>query len=281
MNPDTSENDATFYYYESDYPSATLGRYPENFDAITKFQGIAHDVARYEEIASRGASSILELCCGSGRVAIPLARRGYPVVAVDIAGPMLARFKQHLAIEPHDVSERIELVQADVTSLSLNRSFDVVLCAFNSLLLMPELEAQLSVLKVARAHLARTGTFALDVVNPLALKIEGNPVPTPFFTRRNPQTGNMYTRFAMSGPFDAEHRQRMFGYYDELDANGIVHRRPYSFVWRPLFRFELELMLRSAGLSIATLEAGHQHEPFASALSPRMFIEARHTDERG
>jgi hypothetical protein len=46
--------------------------------------------------------------------------------------------------------------------------------------------------------------------------------------------------------------------------------------WRPIFRFEIELMLKQAGFEIISIEGGHLKEAYA-ALSPRMFIQARKT----
>ena len=275
MNSETLEDNPNYYYYDSDYPSESMGIYRENFDQVTEFQGIAYDVPRYCEIAKCTSGAILELCCGSGRVSIPLARNGHRIVAVDIARPMLSQFEANLQREPSEVARRIELTQADVSKLALKQKFGLIICPFNSLLLIPDFQAQLRTLHVVREHLAPNGIFVLDVVNPLVLKIDGDSSPMPFFTRRNPHSGNKYTRFAMSDPFDQDNRQRLFGYYDEIDPQGVVRRQHYSFFWRPIFRFELELMLRVAGLSIVKLEAGHRGEPFSSARSPNMFIQAQ------
>ena len=46
--------------------------------------------------------------------------------------------------------------------------------------------------------------------------------------------------------------------------------------WRPIFRHELQLMLRHAGFAIESLEGGHRAEPY-TATSPRMFVQARLT----
>jgi hypothetical protein len=48
----------------------------------------------------------------------------------------------------------------------------------------------------------------------------------------------------------------------------------YSLVWRPIFRYELELLLERAGLEVVRLEGGHLKEPY-EAKSPRMFVVAR------
>jgi hypothetical protein len=45
MNAGLPDNDPTIHYYDSDYPSRDA-IYPENFDEITAYQGIADDVAR-------------------------------------------------------------------------------------------------------------------------------------------------------------------------------------------------------------------------------------------
>lgn len=274
MNPGLTDEHSSIRYYDSDYPSAHLGRYPENFDETTEFQGIAHDVERYAEIAGQSGGPILELCCGSGRVAIPLARAGHSIVAVDLSTAMLEQFRATLQAESGDVHRRVTLRREDARSFALDERFALVIIAFNSLLCIPDFDDQCAVLERVAAHLAPRGILALDIVNPLQLQIKGDAVPKPFFTRRHCGSGNLYTRFAMAGPFDEQHRQRLHGWYDEMQSDGRLERRPYEIVWRPIFRHEIQLMLERAGLQIATLEGGHRHEPYA-ADSPRLFIEAR------
>lgn len=261
-------------YYDSDYPSPATSVYAENVDETTRYQGIAQDLARYEEIADALRAPVLELCCGTGRVLVPLARRGHSVVGVDISPGMLKEARAALAREAPETAARVTLVEADVTSMSLDRrDFRLVICAFNSLLCITEMEQQLRALQQARAHMMAGGILVLDIVNPMVLSLQGDPVPKPFFTRRNTHTGNQYTRFAMSDPFDEHQRQRLHGWYDELDADGRVRRTLYSMHWRPIFRFEIELMLRQSGFRIAALEGGHARELY-TARSPRMFIQA-------
>lgn len=78
------------------------------------------------------------------------------------------------------------------------------------------------------------------------------------------------------GPFDENQKQWLHGWYDEVDADGSVRRKFYSLYWRPVFRFELELMLRQAGFEVVSIEGGHQRERY-TAQSARMFIQARKT----
>jgi hypothetical protein len=73
------------------------------------------------------------------------------------------------------------------------------------------------------------------------------------------------------GPFDSDHRQELYGWYDEILSDGSVKRVSYSLFWRPIFRFEIELMLREAGFNLLQIEGGHRKEPY-TAQSPRMFL---------
>lgn len=271
----TEASSAINHYYDGDFPGERHCRFPENFDATTAYQGLRFDVPRYLEIAGRTGGPVLEACCGTGRVALPLAAAGFEVVGVDYSAELLRQLSAKLDAEPAELRGRVEIVAQDLTRLELpRRDFPLAILAFNSLLCITEFRAQCRALERLAAHLADGGSLLVDIVNPLRLAIHGDPVPKPFFTRRNPHTGNTYTRFAVMSPFDAEHRQRLHGWYDELDASGAVHRRFYEVVWRPVFRFEIELMLERAGLRIEKLEGGHRGEPYSEA-SDRMFVHAR------
>ena len=255
--------DATLEYYEGDYPSQLLSRFPENFDATTERQGIRYDVECYCEIAGSQRKRILELCCGSGRVGIPLAKLGHEITGVDICPQMLTRYAEHL--DEHGLHSKVTLIESDIVELDLDeRNFDLCLIPFNSLLLVGDFLRQRKAISRAAEHLRPSGEFVADVVNPLLIPPDGETTPKPFFTRRHPVSGNLYTRFAARSAFDAAQRQTLFGWYDEIRDNGSVHRQHYEMLWRPIFRFELELMLTEAGLSLSGVNGGHRNEPFSS-----------------
>src|SRR5262249_29210954 len=174
-----------------------------------------------------------------------------------------------------DLSARVQLIEQDVADLSLcGREFPLAIMAFNSFLCITDFEGQCRALHSVAKHLRPSGILVLDVINPLGLSLQGEHEPKPFFTRRSDASGAVYTRFAMADAFDENQKQRLHGWYDEIDAAGTVKRKFYSLFWRPVFRFELELMLRQAGLTVVSVEGGHQKEPY-TATSPRMFVRAR------
>jgi SAM-dependent methyltransferase len=104
-----------------------------------------------------GAGSVLDAGCGTGRVAIELARRGLDVVGVDVDADMLARAREKAPDVPW--------VEADLVGVDLGRRFEVVLLAGNVMIfLAPGTEAAV-VANLAR-HLAPGGAlvagFQLD-----------------------------------------------------------------------------------------------------------------------
>ncbi len=57
----------------------------------------AADLALWEELATEAGGPVLDLGCGTGRVALHLARRGHPVLAVDHDPELIAALRERAA----------------------------------------------------------------------------------------------------------------------------------------------------------------------------------------
>ncbi|WP_075001317.1 class I SAM-dependent DNA methyltransferase [Streptomyces qinglanensis] len=101
--------------------------YQARFDRIAAEGGDVHGEAVL--VRSLGPSSVLDAGCGTGRVAIELARHGIDVVGVDLDSSMLATAR-HLA-------PGIPWHLSDLAGLDLGRTFDVVVMAGNVPLFTP------------------------------------------------------------------------------------------------------------------------------------------------
>ncbi len=97
----------------------------------------------------RAGSSVLDLGCGTGRIAEPLSEFGHQVTAVDNSPEMLARLR------------RAEPVPSEIGSLRLHRRFEVVVLASN-LVNHPDLGARRRLLEVAATHLDRSGQLLVE-----------------------------------------------------------------------------------------------------------------------
>lgn len=269
MNPHVPDSDGSYLYYDGDYPWPADLAADTSLHASAARQGILHDVGHYagltQELAGLlgRAPRVLEMACGTGRLSIPMARTGATVTGVDASAAMLAGLARRLAQEGAAVAARVTAVQGNLLDLDLPaRDHDLVVMGFNILMLIADFDSQIMALERARDHLAPDGVLALDVVNPLVMPLGATQAPEASYTRVNPHTGNIYTKFALVGTLDDRQVQRNHGWYDEVVQGGAVRRTHYHFDWRPLFRYELELMLKLTGFGIVRVDGDFQGSPF-------------------
>lgn len=115
----------------------------------------------FQTYADGAVRSILDLGCGTGNHAFPLAQRGYEVVGVDRSESMIARARSKVADSLHN--GRSTFYQGDIRSVDLQQHFDAVLMMFAVLGYQPENAAVLSALRTARRHLSSGGLLIFDV----------------------------------------------------------------------------------------------------------------------
>jgi ubiquinone/menaquinone biosynthesis C-methylase UbiE len=118
---------------------------------------IAGDVAFYERVAGQTGGPVLELACGTGRIALPLAEAGLQVTGVDRSEAMLATARRKLATASASAQQRLGLVRKDMTALDLGRRFGFVFVAFRSFQALLSIGLQSQALEAIRRHLEPTG----------------------------------------------------------------------------------------------------------------------------
>src|SRR5690349_1912206 len=102
-------------------------QYQERFDKLAASGNDVHGEADF--VMRYAPRTVLDAGCGTGRVAIELARRGVDVVGADVNPSML--------VVARDRAPQIEWVHSDLTALDLGRTFDVVVMAGNVPLFTP------------------------------------------------------------------------------------------------------------------------------------------------
>jgi len=135
---------APFYDWEN---ARTLGR---------------RDVPFWRNVARNVGGTLLELGAGTGRISIPLARAGVPVVGIDRSEPMLARARQRVVRAK--LQRRVRLVRGDIRFLPFARRFEMVLAPYGmlqSLLRERDLQATLA---AVHGVLKKGGTFGVELV---------------------------------------------------------------------------------------------------------------------
>jgi SAM-dependent methyltransferase len=139
--------------------------YQRRFDRLAAAGTDVHGEADFVTSLSSRPASVLDAGCGTGRVAIELARRGVDVVGVDVDPSMLATARRR-APEITWVDGYLAGTAADGTSpVDLGTVFDVVLMAGNVPLFTPR-GTQPQLVATCAAHLAEDGRlvagFSLD-----------------------------------------------------------------------------------------------------------------------
>jgi SAM-dependent methyltransferase len=124
------------------------------------------DIPFWLTIAQRHAGlPVLELGCGSGRVAIALAQAGISIIGLDIDPEMLFISQRRLERLPN---LDIHLFQADMTAFYLEQEFGTILLPCNTLSTFSPADRQ-KIFKTASRHLHPNGWFAASIPNPSLL----------------------------------------------------------------------------------------------------------------
>jgi SAM-dependent methyltransferase len=124
------------------------------------------DLPFYVELAEQSAGPILEVACGTGRVLLPIARKGIQIHGVDNSRPMLKILETSLASEHKDVREKVTLHEGDMRDFQLGAQYPLVIIPFRPMQHMHTVEDQVSALTTAALHLSDTGLLAFDVFYP-------------------------------------------------------------------------------------------------------------------
>jgi SAM-dependent methyltransferase len=103
----------------------------------------------------------LDLGCGPGRHAIPLARHGFRVTGVDLSSFHLARARERAAA----ARLAIELVQSDMRAFVRAEAYDLTLSIFTSFGYFDDPADDLRVLQNVRRSLRPGGVLVLDVAS--------------------------------------------------------------------------------------------------------------------
>lgn len=110
----------------------------------------------------RKDGNILELCCGTGRLTIPLAQEGYNITGVDNSTSML----RHAEAKAKELKTPVSFIESDMRFLDLPEVYDIIFIPFNSIHHLYTNQDFFSVLKSVKKHLKEDGYFIFDCFNP-------------------------------------------------------------------------------------------------------------------
>jgi SAM-dependent methyltransferase len=137
----------------------------------------AADLPLWEELADEAGGPVLDLGCGTGRVALHLARRGHRVLGLDIDSDLVAVLGERAGELP------VEAEIGDARDFDLGVEFGTVLAPMQLLQLLASAEERIACLRCAAAHLRPHGLAAAAIVDDLSGATADPPSPSSSFVK--------------------------------------------------------------------------------------------------
>jgi 2-polyprenyl-3-methyl-5-hydroxy-6-metoxy-1,4-benzoquinol methylase len=224
------------------------------------------DIAWFVEQAQASGGHVLDLACGTGRVAIALAEAGLNVAAVDSSLGMLQAFRDKLSRQPKAVQSLISIHEAEMHSFDLPESFSTVVCCdafFHNL----TVDDQISCLRCIASHLVPDGRVVFNIPNPAVdfLSQAASPEAQEFKKR------NEYTLSNTNNTVLVEQTQRADLFeqtimttlrFTRFDAeHNPLETNESSWTTRFTFRYEAVHLLYRCGFEIESLVGNYRGAP--------------------
>lgn len=134
------------------------------------------DLGLWEQLAASAAGEVLDLGCGTGRVALHLARRGHRVTGIDSDPALVAELNRRAGEAALPAGAEL----ADARDFDLGRRFGLVLAPMQLLQLLDDADQRRRCLACAARHLAPGARFAAAILAPeggVEGDEEGAPIP--------------------------------------------------------------------------------------------------------
>ena len=127
-------------------------------------RSVREDVGFYVEQALATGGPVVELAVGTGRIAVPIAVAGIPVIGVDTSPGMLSVAAEYARAE--GVEGLVDLRLGDLREPPVTERVPLAICPFRTLLHMESEREKLRALRAARDLLEPDGRFVFDVFAP-------------------------------------------------------------------------------------------------------------------
>ncbi len=201
-------------------------------------------VDRLAELAGKGPA--LELAIGTGRVAVPLSRRGIPVAGIELSPAMIAQLRKKAD------AETIPVVLGDMATAVAPGSYALVYLVFNEISNLLTQDEQVACFRNAARHLRPGGRFLIELWVPELRKLP--PGQQAVVWTSEPGYIGLDTYDVLRQHVVSHH----FRFGEGRQAR--LLRSAHRYVWPA----ELDLMARLAGFELESRHADWQRSEFTA-----------------
>lgn len=194
-------------------------------------------------IALAGGSGILEFAVGTGRIALPLVKRGASVKGIELSSAMVEKLRDKETGLP------MEVVIGDMTSAHVSGEFSLVILVFNTIDNLTTQQAQVACFENAARHLQPGGRFLVETQVPPIQKLPHGETKLAFANSKEHFGIDEFDVATQS--YTSNHVFMKDGAYQHLSI-------PFRYVWPS----ELDLMAQLAGFDLEFRWADWKKSPF-------------------
>jgi SAM-dependent methyltransferase len=187
----------------------------------------------------------LEFGVGTGRIALPLAKRGIRVHGIEMSQAMVARLRDKPG------AQSIGVTIGDFATTTVDATFSVVYLVANTIMNLTAQDQQVACFRNAAAHLEPGGCFVIEVLVPGLQRLPPGETFQPFDVSP--------THLGLD-EYDVARQGLVSHHYWIEDGKVEVFSPPFRYVWPS----ELDLMAQLAGMALRERSGGWKREPFAS-----------------
>ena len=243
--------------------------------------GRTRDVAFYRDAVREFGDPVLELGCGTGRIALALAEAGRRVTGLDISQRMLDRCSHKRAQLPKETQERVHLAQGDMTRFDLGEKYRLVIIPFRPFQHLLETGQQISCLESVRKHLhagrrfgERKGKLILDVFQTDAERMHDPEYQKEATVAEYTTPDGRRVRIAerVTAFHRAEQRNDVEMIFYVADARGKEQRLVFAWTLRYFFRYEVEHLLARCGFQVTAVYGDFDRSPLADTSPEMIFV---------
>lgn len=209
------------------------------------------DIRFYLSQARQTGGPILELGCGTGRVALPLANRGFEVTGLDVSPYMLRVIRRKAQALPP--KGRLRLVRGNMARFNLHKKFRLILIPFRAFQHLYTVEAQKACLRCVYRHLRTGGRFILDVFDPrLESCLPSRRRPSRLRERYRDESGRRITVRSLHRLNDPLRQilQETWEFTVRNRQGKVVRRSKSLIAMRWTYRYEMQHLLELTGFRI-------------------------------
>ena len=235
---------------------STVNNYDRIADLYDVYVTADYDISFWKK-EGLGASEVLEVTAGTGRVSLPLVKQGSRVTAVDSSWKQLQRLRQKAEAQ----GLQLETVKADMREFDLAKTFPLVIIPFQSLQELTEPSDVTAALGRVRAHLAHDGRAIVTLHHPSSQTCgDGRQLR---LVDEYPLPNANHMVFWLARSYDAEtHIGTSYQIYEEYNVEGLLHsKRLFTPRYRVFEREDIEQRFTDAGLRITNTWGGYDWSP--------------------